>query len=108
IAISAGVSISLLVSLTVIPSAASQLLRHQSSPAGGPGRRFVSRMRGLARPLTRLLDGTTEIGNRFVAGVARLTDVLQAGELSRGALAGLGLLFTLGALALVPSTYQPI
>jgi len=87
IAISAAVALSLIVSLTVIPSAASRLLaerqlHHRTGDANqGFGMGF---------------------GKRFVAGVVRLTETLQQGRISGRAMLITCLLFGLGALLLVP------
>lgn len=108
IAISAGVSISLLVSLTVIPSAASQLLRHQDDPVPAWWQRIADRMGVITRPLHRFSDRLTAWGSRFVVAVVGLTETLQAGELKPATLRLLAVLFTLGALALTPMHYEPI
>ncbi len=88
IAISAGVALSMVVSLTVIPAATSLLLRKQSQAARGADRvEFASRC-----------------GARVVAFVVWLTERLQTGRIGSKAMIVCCGLFFVGAVGLVPAT----
>ena len=91
VAISAGVSLSLIVSLTVIPTAAARLLREREKhhePVTNDGR-----LHRLARAIND--------------GIVSLTERLQSGRISRAAVAVMVVLFTLGAICLVPMESIP-
>lgn len=103
IAISAGVSISLLVSLTVIPSAASQLLRRKKKTPSPDASH-----RGRARHVERALDGLASLGSRFVTRVVAATDTLQAGDFGPRGRRIVNALFFAGALCLVPLDYAEL
>lgn len=92
IAVSAGVAISLLVSLTVIPAAASRLLRDKSSH-----QQASSARRSLA----------DRFGKRFVDLIVYLTRRLQAGDIPDWAMVGAVVVFAVGVLGLVPTEYEP-
>ena len=86
IAISAGVSISLVVSLTVIPAGAARLLREREEHHEHPPR-----------------DGRLDRAARAVnEAIVSLTARLQAGEISRPVMMLVVALFAVGALCLVP------
>jgi hydrophobic/amphiphilic exporter-1 (mainly G- bacteria), HAE1 family len=86
IAISAGVSISLIVSLTVIPSGAARLLRERELHH---------------KSATR--DGRLDRAARAVnEAIVSLTERLQAGRINNPAMVAMVILFAFGALCLVP------
>ncbi len=92
IAISAGVSISLIVSLTVIPTGAARLLRerehhHELEPHDG----WLSR-----------------VARSWNDWIVTVTERLQDGDVSRPAMAVVVVLFCLGALCLVPVRWVAI
>ncbi|MBX3414055.1 MAG: efflux RND transporter permease subunit [Pirellulales bacterium] len=103
IAISAGVAISLLVTLTVVPSAACHLLQH------GEVARNREEDRSLGTRLWRVLDRWmtpfSYLGERFTTALLWATDRLQSGNLSHGTMIVTWLLFAAGAIMLVPSRY---
>lgn len=104
IAISAGIAISLVVSLTVIPSAASQLLRHEQSHAVAHKAGSFERLEKLAASVgSRLVRPLVSFGNWFVVAVDWLTRRLQAGKISVFGVAIACVLFAVGAWGFVPT-----
>jgi len=92
IAISAGVSLSLVVSLTVIPAASSRLLRRQKSTSRQP----TPQASGLFAKLSR----------KTVEVIVAITRMLQTGNIPRSLMAVVIAVFALGALGLVPTEYE--
>ena len=78
LAISAGIGLSLLVSVTVIPTATAKILRHTKSHSarsgGADGRSILDRL---------ILNPTKALGLAFVNAVTRLTARLQHGTFLR-------------------------
>ena len=105
IAISAGVSISLLVSLTVIPSAAGQLLRRRAKQQTAA---LTDKNPTPLNWFQTLLDQLAVWGQRGVDRIVAATDYLQAGELSHRARRVVFASFALGALAWVPLEYASL
>lgn len=104
IAISAGIAISLLVSLTVIPSAASQLLRHEQSHAAAHELGRIERLeKAVAAAGRYLVRPLISLGDLFVAAVVWTTQRLQAGQIGAAGKLVVVALFSIGALAFVPT-----
>ena len=101
IAITAGVSLSLIVSLTVIPTAAARLLRSDRSGAQHATNGQPRRHRAWLRSLDR-------IAQRFANGVTNTVARLIAGDISPRFRLLCGLLFVVGVLGLVPVEYRTI
>ncbi len=115
IAISAGVSLSLLVSLTVIPVAASRLLRggeaHPGAPqtaTGGDGEHTVdaSPSTPSSRPAPSGDSAIDRWGQAFNDRLVNVVDRLQAGKITRRETVAIVALFALGAVGLAPLMHR--
>ena len=78
LAISAAVGLSLLVSVTVIPTAAARLLQRQATD-GDATEPPVSRSRGPSRVSARSIAWIEDLASRFVRGVVESNQWIQAG-----------------------------
>ena len=105
IAISAGVAISLVVSLTVIPSAASRLLVRQTEW----NRAHANDAPGRLERAWRYVDARIQrVAGAFLRFIVELTETLQRGQLGRRALVALSVLLVVGLLGLVPIRWESL
>lgn len=100
IAMTAGVLISFVVSLTVIPAASARIL-DEREPHKKPQR--TTRYPRLQK-FSRWLDW---MGQQFVAGVVWATNRLQAGKINNFTMMLVIVLFGVGAVGLVKTDYEP-
>lgn len=104
IAISAGIAISLLVSLTVIPSAAAKLLRREQHQVEKNSRGTRARLGAFGTRLgQRISQPFVRFGDWFVTLVSTTTDRLQTGQIGKTGTGIASLMFAIGAYGLVPS-----